>query len=127
MRARDLALALVARQLEAGADVIMGQYLARADFVRRLEAAARSAGAAFLEILLDVDERTLRTRLASRATHPERPEQVVNSRLVGPEDAAKLLASLAAIRRERPSMVPVDARGDLEEVAAVVRAVLEAR
>lgn len=125
MRARELALALIDVQLGAGQDVVLGQYLARTAFPEQLEAAAARAGAEFRELLLEVDERTLAARLAARAADPQRPEQAVNARLVGPEDAERLLASLDAMRGARPQMQSVDARGDLEETADAVRALLE--
>jgi predicted kinase len=127
LHARRLALALVAEQLDGGHDVLVGQYLARTAFLEQLEAEAGRAGADWWEILLDVDEETLRDRLSARAAHPERPEQAVNARLVGPEDASRLLASLDGVRARRPRMRSVDARGDLEATAAAVRRMLDAQ
>lgn len=127
LRARELALALIDVQLRAGEDVVLGQYLARTDFVEQLEAAANRAGAEFREVLLDVGEQTLRTRLAARAARPATPEQAVNACLVGPEDAEHLLASLEAIRSARAHMQSVDATGDPEETADAVRALLAGR
>ncbi|MCG7308609.1 AAA family ATPase [Brachybacterium sp. ACRRE] len=125
LRARELALALIDVQLEAGEDVVLGQYLARTAFPEQLDAAAARAGAEFREFLLEVDERTLAARLAARVAEPETPEEAVNARLVGPDDAERLLASLDAMRSARPDMQSVDARGGLEETADAVRALLD--
>lgn len=127
LRARELALALIDVQLGAGRDVILGQYLARTPFIEQLEAAAGRAGAEFREVLLEVDEQTLRARLTARAAEPVTPEQAVNARLVGPADAERLLVSLEPIRRARPRMRSVDASGEPAEIADAVRALLEER
>ncbi|UYG16258.1 AAA family ATPase [Brachybacterium huguangmaarense] len=126
LHARELALALAAAQLASGRDVLVGQYVARPAFLDQLASVAAAADASWVEILLDVDEATLRARLDARARRPERPEQRVNARLVGPDDAPRLLESLTAVRAQRPGLHVVDARGDLEATAAAVRAVLDA-
>lgn len=93
-RARDLALAMAAAQLRARGDVYVGQYLARVEFIEALESLADAEDASFCEILLSIEAEALRTRLALRGDAPDRPEHVVNNRLVDPEDAEALVTSL---------------------------------
>lgn len=125
-RARELALALIGTQLRSGDDVLVGQYLARPEFVLALEDRADRLGADFHEILLELDADALSHRLAARAAAPDRPEHGVNTRLVDPLEARELIASLERIRRERPAMIAVDAGGDIARTVEAVRAVISA-
>ena len=125
LRARELALTLVSAQLAAGADVVLGQYLARPEFPAQLEQAAAAHGARFHELLLDLDAAELAARLAARAAPPDRPEHAENSSLVGPEDAERLLAPLTDVEELRPGTVRVDAHGDPAAVLARIRAVID--
>lgn len=126
LHARRLCLALVATQLAAGFDVVVGQYLARTSFIEDLEAAAGAGGARFCELVLDVDVRTLAGRLASRKVAPDRPEHTVNNLLVGPDEADSLIASVQRLRELRPSAVWVDARGAPQDVLERLSAALDA-
>lgn len=124
LQARRLALVLLAEHLRSGHDVIVSQYLARIDFIERLEATAAAEGAQFVECILEVDEHTLADRLARRADRPDRPEHDVNNRLVGPRDAGRLVASIAGVVARRPGALVIDASGTAAETAEVVRAAL---
>lgn len=126
LRARELALAMAAAQLRSGGDVYIGQYLVRTAFPEALEALARASGADFHEILLEIEVDQLRARLRGRADRPERSEHPVNNRLVGPDDAETLVASLAGLSQMRPHAVVVDASGGLGQTLARVRGVLAA-
>lgn len=66
LHARRLSLALAREQLSAGYDVVVGQYLARTDFIEDLERLAGELGARFFEFVLDLDARPLAERLAGR-------------------------------------------------------------
>ena len=125
LHARRLALALVHEQLQAGYDVVVGQYLARPTFIEDLASLAARHDARFIEVVLDVDVATLADRLARRASHPDRPEQVINSRLVGPDDAGSLVESMEEIRQLRHEAIWVDARGSRSSTLARLRAALE--
>lgn len=127
LHARRLCLALVATQLAAGFDVVVGQYLARTSFIEDLEAAAVTGGARFCELVLDLDVRRLADRLASRRAAPDRPEHAVNNLLVGPDEAGSLIASLQRLRELRPTAVWVDARDTPLEVLERLTAALDAR
>jgi len=111
LHARRLSLALVHEHLAAGYDVVMGQYLARTEFMEDLSRLAAQHGARFWEFILEVDEATLAERLTRRAQAPDRAEHRVNNRLVGPGDAGRLVASVNALRPLRPDAIWLDARG----------------
>lgn len=122
--ARRLAVAATAEHLRAGHDVVIGQYLARTAFIEELEQLADRCGAKFCEFVLDIDEATLADRLRIRGVAPDRPEHAVNNRYVGPDDAARLVTSLLALRSSRPGAVWIDARGRLADTVAAVRSLL---
>lgn len=126
LHARRLCLALVAAQLGAGYDVVVGQYLARTPFIEDLAASARTRGARFYEFVLDVDVPTLVERLALRASTPDRPEHAANNRLVSQDDARRLVASMGLLRDLRPGAVWVDARGAPDATLARLRSALDA-
>ena len=123
--ARRLAVALAGEQLRAGLDVVMGQYLARTEFIEELEGLAERHGARFCEFVLNLDAATLARRLAGRAENPDRREHAVNNRLVGPGDAARLVRSLDALRERRPDAVWVDAAGPASATLELLRAGLD--
>jgi predicted kinase len=125
LHARVLCLALAEAHLGAGYDVVIGQYLSQTSLIEDLSALAERYGAGFFEFVLDVDESTLADRLAARASTPDRPEHVVNNRLVGPADARRLVASLAALRDIRPGAIWVDGRGSLNATLALLRAAID--
>lgn len=122
--ARVLALALAGTHLDAGHDVVVGQYLARTPFIEELAVCAAQHGARFVEVVLHVDAASLAERLAGRTSAPDRPEHAVNNRLVGPDDAAGLVASVERLRPLRPGAVWVDARGSREATLRLLRSVL---
>ena len=55
----------------------------------------------------------------------ERPEHEVNNRLVGPDEAGHLVASLEALRPLRPDAVWIDARGSRRSALDLLRASLD--
>jgi predicted kinase len=125
LHARRLSLALAERHLSAGYGVVLGQYLARTPFIEDLAALAQRLDLPFFEFVLDVDASTLAARLALRASDPHRPEHVVNNRLVGPDDAGRLVESIEALRQARPRAVWVDARGSAASTLNLLHAALE--
>ena len=125
LHARRLSLALAGEHLSAGYDVFMGQYLARPGFIEDLAALAERHGARFVEFVLEVDESRLAERLAMRTSTPDRPEHEVNNRLVGPDHASHLVASVEALRPIRPNAVWIDARGSRRSVLGLLRASLK--
>lgn len=125
LHARRLTLALAGAHLSAGYDVVLGQYLARTSFIEDLETLAERLDAQWVELILDIDSATLADRLARRANEPDRPEHLVNNRLVGPEDAQHLPESIETVRRSRPGAVRIDARGSHTSTLDRLRAALE--
>ncbi len=125
LHARRLTLAIAQEHLRAGYDVVLGQYVARTAFIEDLAALAERLDARFYEFVLDIDVATLADRLAGRAAAPDRPEHEVNNRLVGPDDASRLVASMEALRAIRPRAIWVDAGGSRSSTLALVRAALE--
>ena len=123
LEARRVALNETRRLLEAGRDVVVGQYVARADFIEELEAVAADSGATFIEVILELDVQALETRLAQRAERPDRPEHTVNNELVGPADATALIASIDSLRAHRTGGHRVDAT-DMDSALAGIRALL---
>jgi predicted kinase len=126
LHARRLTLALAREHLNAGYDVVIGQYLARVAFIEDLERLAEELGARFLEFVLELDAATLADRLALRERDPDRPEHTVNNRLVGPDDASRLVEAIEALRRVRPRATWIDARGSQASTLDQLRAAAEA-
>ena len=124
LHARRLTLALAHEQLSAGYDVVVGQFLARTAFIEDLERLAAELDARFFEFILDLDAHSLADRLAGRSSAPSRPEHMVISTLVGPDDADRLVKSLEVLRVTRPRAVWIDARGSLLSTLGLLRAAL---
>ena len=124
LQARRLALALIRRQLGDGLDVVVGQYLARPEFIEDLESVAAESRAPFVEVVLLLDAARLAVRLAGRTAAPDRPEHSVNNELVTPADADRLVASLADILSRRPQAHRVDASGSPAQTLEAVRRLL---
>lgn len=125
LQARRLALAMADRHLRDGHDVIVGQYLARPEFVRQLSTLAVEAGAEFLHVLLELPASELARRLSARRELPTRPEHATNGPLTDPSDAQQLIDSLADIRRLFPDIHPVDASGSADGTVHALRALLD--
>ena len=63
-------------------------------------------------------------RLTTRRKNPDRPEQATNDLGVSPDDAADLVAAMAAWAAERPGVRRLDASGSPDEVLARIEAAL---
>lgn len=125
LHARRLALAVAAEQLASGHDVVVGQYLARTEFIEQLEALAERHAGAFVEFVLDLDAPHLAARLQERAATPTRPEHAVHNRTLSSRDAEALVASLAPLRTLRPHAIWIDATGSLPETLAILEPYLD--
>ena len=124
LHARRLTLALAREQLSAGYDVVIGQYLARTDFIEDLERVASELDARFFEFVLDLNASALAERLVGRSSAPSRPEHLADNSLVGPDDANLLVKSLEGLRQTRPRAVWLAAQGSLPETLGLLRAAL---
>ncbi len=122
--ARLLALAVIARQLDSGHDVYVGQFLAKTEFIDQLQGAAQRHNATFVEVILTADAVTLQRRLAQRALRPERSEHLINASIVSADDVPTLVHAIDQVARLRPSATLVDASGELDETVDRVRRVL---
>ena len=124
LHARRLALALAHEHLRAGWDVVVGQYLARTEFIEQLERCCAAAGAMFVEVVLELSSAELAARLACRAAAPSRTEHLVNNQLVVSDDAQHFLESLRSLRETRPNAMWVAAQGTVAETLERLRAVV---
>ncbi|MGO1977462.1 AAA family ATPase [Brachybacterium tyrofermentans] len=124
LQARRLAVALIRQHLADGYDVILGQYLARTAFLEELEQLAADCGARFVEVALILDEVTLAQRLGDRRERPDRPEQALNDRFVGPDDAGELVRSIQDVLQDRPNARLVEASRERAKIIEVLRELL---
>jgi predicted kinase len=120
-QARRLALAMADEHVGAGNDVIIGQYLARTEFIEQVECLAKRHGADFIEFVLVLDNRTLLSRLEHRAVQPNRSEHEVNARFVSAGDVPELVRSIERLMAQRPSAISIDASGTPAETVGLVR------
>lgn len=101
--ARDLAVSAARTHLLAGHDVIVPQYLGRADFLDRLESLAGETAAEFHEIVLLDTKDNVRRRFAERTRAAAEPEHVeADEMLAGPEELAAMYDRLVALVETRP-------------------------
>lgn len=123
--ARELALAMAGTHLSAGRDVVVPQFVARADFADALARVARDRGARSVEIALVVDRAAGLRRFASRTSHPD--AQALAERR-GPDTIADMYDAYERFLTTRPAarriaVVPDDIPGT---VARVERALARA-
>lgn len=121
-----LAAAMASEHLRAGHDVVVSQYLGQVVFIRELESLARSIGADWHEIVLEIDAEKLTTRLQRRHVAPDRAEHTINNGLAGPEDAPSFVDSIGDLLLKRPAAVRIDAGGDADQTLRNVENALAA-
>ena len=119
--ARRLAIALIREHLGSGRDVIVGQFLARTEFIEELETLAGVHDASFVELVLSVDQEVLLSRLQRRATHPDRAEQLVNAALVTADDVPGLIRAINDLVALRPTCTVIDANGSATTTLDAIR------
>ena len=129
LAARDLAAAMIRVHLEWGRDVIVPQYLARPEFIDRLNRLADEAGVPFTHVVLtesaQVTEQRFRTRAQRSVDDPARP--VLQGDL-GAESMSTLLREHDRFLRTRPEAVFVAAiDGDLPATLERLDAVIDGR
>lgn len=124
LHARALCLALAREHLASGHDLVLGQYLAKTAFIEQLGALAAALDVRFVEFVLDLEPAVLADRLAERRIAPTRAEHAVNSKLIGPVDAQRLVESMLALHRARPGAVWVDASGSVSSTLDRLRTAL---
>ncbi|CAN5530474.1 hypothetical protein BH10ACT10_BH10ACT10_05540 [soil metagenome] len=127
---RPVALAMAATHLGGGRDVVLPQYLVRADEIDAFERVSREQGAEFREVvLLPADRADAVARFDHRPD--DGPWDDHNRRLVaghgGPDLLGSLYDELVDLVRRRPSVLVVASEPDAVEAtyAAVLRALLD--
>jgi predicted kinase len=92
--ARALSLAMAARHLAGGSDVVVPQYLARTQFADDVEQVAVAAGADYFEFVLTDDRDTLFRRFAERTAAAAEPAHVEAGRTVAQHGGVDALAAM---------------------------------
>ena len=112
--ARPLSLALAEAHLRAGHDVVLAQYLGRAEFLAEAESAAARAGAEFVEVVLMVTRDEAVQRFLDRTAAGADPAHVDAGRLVeqvGGRDALeRMYDRLLLVLSHRPAAKVITAR-----------------
>jgi len=126
--ARRLAVAMAEAHLRDGHDVVIPQYLGRADFIESLAALAQRAGATFTELMLvDAEPAVLDRFRARRATlaaaGADHPQADLEDDAVA-AGVADAFARLQVIRSERPQTIAVDAASGAVAAYAQLRRTL---
>ncbi|SDF39785.1 Predicted kinase [Blastococcus aurantiacus] len=126
--ARRMALAMIGTHLAAGHDVIVPQYVARADFLDALAAAAEAAGGRFLEVYLTDDRAAALERFEARARDEAAVEHHAETvrDIGGPAGLAAMVDRIEAVRAQRPRAISVPTRaGEIEDSYRALVAALE--
>jgi predicted kinase len=107
--ARADALAMAAAHLRGGRDVVLPQYLARLDQIRRFEQVAVDSGATFVEFILLGDREESVERFGRRENRSQWDQQsrefVTNNG--GPSMLNRMYDELLAVVSQRPSAVVI--------------------
>jgi predicted kinase len=131
LAARSLAIAMARTHLEAGHDVIVPQFLGRAEFIEQLEALARGTGVAFVEIALAVDRDRSRQAFAERSATPteaiHRDAAALVASSPSPDPLGEMFDRYDDLVERRASAHRVDVVwGDVDATVASVEALLAA-
>jgi predicted kinase len=126
LAARALALAMARVHLEAGDDLVVPQYLGRAEFAELLEALAAAVGATFAEVVLTDTRENALARFAARAGDPDLAAHHAEAEAGagGAAGLGEMYDRLHALLATRPRAVVVATRAG--EVDAAYRALLTA-
>jgi predicted kinase len=130
LSARDLALAMARTHLTAGRDVVVPQFLGRADFIHALARVAGEAGARFVEVALIVDPAEASRRFATRTRHSRLPRDrdaaTLLDRSGGLDAFTRMQTQLEAVLTDRPTTRRLAAREDVESVYHALQTLLAA-
>ena len=117
--ARRLAVTAARAHLQAGHDVVVPQFLGRVEFIEQLAALASDCGAAFVELMLQIDLADARHAFEARSAAPQRQTHRDAAALVAASDSQDPLgdmhAAAAHVVTLRPAtrLVPT-ARNDID-------------
>ena len=127
--ARRLALSMASTHLAAGADVIVPQFLGRADFVIELETVAEAVGAHFYEVVLVSSPQEASERFEARSTSDE-PNHRDARKLQDTPGAASIAAmyeGLLSMTGTRPRTIYVETvPGRIDDAVHGLRTAMEA-
>lgn len=127
--ARRIAIAMARVALAADHDVVVPQFLARADFIGELEALASDSGCRFIEIALIADRRDVIAWFRARAAEPENASHADATRLLaetgGVDELHRMLDRWERLIAARPRAHRVPARtGSIDSTYEQVMRVL---
>jgi predicted kinase len=127
--AREMAIAMVRTHVGAGHDVVMPQYVARADFIERLAATAAAEHASFHEVFLTDGRAAALARFDARRSDPawvQHHAEAVRA-MGGLAGFGEMFDRLETFRASRPHALTVETRVGHEDAAYVnLTAVLDA-
>jgi predicted kinase len=120
LAARRLALAMAQTHLQAGHDVLVGQFLGQLEFVEVLDQLAAAIGAPFVEVVLATTVDQSAERFLRRSEDDRRPEHgdaaILLDRAGGRRALTEMHSRLEEVVRSRPNTRTVEVvDGDLEE------------
>jgi predicted kinase len=107
--ARAMALAMARTRLMAGHDVVVPQYVARAEFIDALASSAVSVGARFFEVYLTDAKNAALARFEARATDGSFAEHHAEAErnMGGPSGLVEMNELIELTRSQRPNAVTV--------------------
>jgi predicted kinase len=125
LAARAMAMAMARVHLTEGHDVVVPQFLARAEFADRLAAVAAETGATFHEVVLMDTRANALARFAARAGDPDLAAHHAEAAATagGAAGLAEMYDRLVAMLATRPDAVVIASRAG--EVDATYAALLE--
>ncbi|CAN5855078.1 MAG: AAA family ATPase [Ilumatobacteraceae bacterium] len=133
--ARRLSIAMGRSALEAGHDVVVPQFLARADFIVQLAELAAEIGAAFVEVALTATDDDVLAWFSARSADPTTSSHLDAAELLartgGVPELRRMLARWHDFMASRPGVATIPARAayvdrSLADLEAVLAAELPA-
>jgi predicted kinase len=115
IQARRLAIAAIGAHLREGFDVIVPQFLAKADFLIDLEDVATETGSRFIEVVVAAALNTVKRRFQERTDLAVDPQHVEAAQMMGSQGSDAALdvmnRDLEVLLRDRVHLVVVDTEG----------------
>lgn len=127
--ARQIAIEMARAALAADRDVIVPQFLARVDFIGKLETLAVESGCAFIEIALTADRDDVLGWFRARSSNPETASHVDAEQLLertgGTDELRRILDRWERLLASRPHVDTIPARvGDVDSTLEQFKRVL---
>ena len=129
LAARELAIEMARAHLRAGHDVVVPQFVGRAEFVEQLERTAAESDATFVELALvlerDVARRAFEERSAAPTDEVHRDAIALVERSVSPDPLGDMFDRFVELVAQRPNTRCVDVTwGDIDATVERVERVL---